>query len=112
MSYWEEIHALRDEVKKSIEPLVKEKTVKSSLETKVILSAGGEKLEFLKKAESELAAAFIVSEVEIIDNGGELEITVEKAEGEKCLRCWTISKTVGQNSEHPSLCARCCKILE
>ena len=82
MSFWEEIHELRDEVKKALEPVIKEKTIKSSLEAKVTLSAGGEKLAFLRKAESELAAAFIVSEVEIKDNGGELSITVEKAEGE------------------------------
>ena len=103
---------LRDEVKKAIEPIVKEKTIKSSLEAKITLSAGGEKLDFLKKAESELAAVFIVSEVEIVDNGGELEISVEKAEGEKCERCWSISKTVGQNSEHPTICARCCENLK
>ena len=112
MSFWEEIHELRDEVKKALEPVIKEKTIKSSLEAKITLSAGGEKLAFLKKAESELAAAFIVSEVEIKDNGGELSITVEKAEGEKCERCWSISKTVGMNSEHPTICARCCENLQ
>ena len=112
MSFWDQIHELRDEVKKAIEPIVKEKTIKSSLEAKITLSAGGEKLDFLKKAESELAAVFIVSEVEIVDNGGELEISVEKAEGEKCERCWSISKTVGQNSEHPTICARCCENLK
>ena len=112
VAFWAEIHALRDDVKKAIEPLVKEKTVKGSLETKVTLAAGGEKLAFLQKASEELAAVFIVSEVEIVDNGGELAVTVEKAEGEKCERCWTISKTVGQNSEHPTLCARCCEILK
>jgi isoleucyl-tRNA synthetase len=112
MSFWDEIHLLRDDVKKSLETLIKDKTIKSSLEAKIILAAGGEKLEFLKKAEPELAAAFIVSEVEIVDNNGELEITVEKAEGEKCERCWTISKTVGQNEEHPTLCAHCCENLK
>ena len=112
MAFWDEIHALRDDVKKAIEPLVKAKTIKGSLETKVTLAAGGEKLAFLQKAQDELAAAFIVSEVTVTDNSGELAITVEKAEGEKCERCWTISKTVGQNSEHPTLCARCCEILK
>lgn len=56
----------------------KDKTIKGSLEAKVTLCAGGETLEFLKKAEPELCAAFIVSEVEIVDNGGELEIKPEK----------------------------------
>lgn len=112
MAFWDEIHELRDEVKKSLEPLIKEKTIKGSLEAKVTLSAGGEKLEFLKKAEPELTDAFIVSDIEIIDNNGELEISVQKAEGEKCERCWTISKTVGQNAEHPTICAHCCENLK
>ena len=92
--------------------MIKEKEIKSSLEAKITLCAGGEKLDFLKKAEPELASAFIVSAVAIEDNGSELEIKVEKAEGEKCERCWAISKTVGQNSTHPTLCARCCDILK
>lgn len=112
MAFWDKIHELRDEVKKSLEPLIKEKTIKGSLEAKVTLSAGGEKLEFLKKAEPELTDAFIVSAIEIIDNNGELEISVEKADGEKCERCWTISKTVGQSAEHPTICAHCCENLK
>ena len=112
MAYWDEIHELRDDVKKSLEGYIKDKTIKGSLEAKVILAASGEKLEFLKKAENELAAAFIVSEVEIVEGNNELEITIEKAEGEKCERCWSISKTVGSNSQHPTLCSRCCSNLK
>ena len=111
MLFWNRIHELRDDVKKTLEPMIKEKTIKSSLEAKVTLSAGGETLEFLKQAEPELADAFIVSEVVIADNGAELEITAEKAEGEKCERCWAIRKSVGADAEHPTLCAHCCETL-
>lgn len=112
MAFWDEIHELRDDVKKSLETFIKDKTIKSSLEAKVTLCASGDKLAFLKKAENELATAFIVSEVEIVENSSELEIKIEKAEGEKCERCWVISKTVGENSEHPTLCSRCCDNLK
>ena len=111
MEFWNRIHELRDDVKKTLEPMIKEKTIKSSLEAKVTLSAGGETLEFLKQAEPELADAFIVSEVVIADNGAELEITAKKAEGEKCERCWAIRKSVGADAEHPTLCAHCCETL-
>ena len=111
MEFWNRIHELRDDVKKTLEPMIKEKTIKSSLEAKVTLSAGGETLEFLRQAEPELADAFIVSEVVIADNGAELEITAEKAEGEKCERCWAIRKSVGADAEHPTLCAHCCETL-
>lgn len=112
IAFWDKIHELRDAVKKSLETYIKDKLIKSSLEAKIILSAGGSMLEFLRKAESELCAAFIVSDIEIVDNGGELEISVTKAEGEKCERCWSISKTVGANSEHPTICSRCCDNLK
>lgn len=112
MAFWDEIHELRDDVKKSLETFIKDKTIKSSLEAKVTLCASSDKLAFLKKAENELATAFIVSEVEIVENSSELEIKIEKAEGEKCERCWVISKTVGENSEHPTLCSRCCENLK
>ncbi|MBQ1595155.1 MAG: isoleucine--tRNA ligase [Ruminococcus sp.] len=111
MEFWNRIHELRDDVKKTLEPMIKEKTIKSSLEAKVTLSAGGETLEFLRQAEPELADAFIVSEVVIADNGAELDITAEKAEGEKCERCWAIRKSVGADAEHPTLCAHCCETL-
>ncbi|MEE0844419.1 MAG: isoleucine--tRNA ligase [Ruminococcus sp.] len=111
MEFWNRIHELRDDVKKTLEPMIKEKTIKSSLEAKVTLSAGGETLEVLRQAEPELADAFIVSEVVIADNGAELEITAEKAEGEKCERCWAIRKSVGADAEHPTLCAHCCETL-
>ena len=111
MLFWNRIHELRDDVKKTLEPMIKEKTIKSSLEAKVTLSAGGETLEFLRQAEPELADAFIVSEVVIADNGAELDITAEKAEGEKCERCWAIRKSVGADAEHPTLCAHCCETL-
>lgn len=112
MGYWDKIHELRDEVKKSLESYIKDKTIKGSLEAKVVLAAGGEAFDFLKKAENELAAAFIVSEVEILNNDAELDIKIEKADGEKCERCWSISKSVGSNSEHPTLCTRCCENLK
>lgn len=112
MAFWDEIYELRDDVKKSLETFIKDKTIKSSLEAKVTLGASGDKLAFLKKAENELATAFIVSEVEIVDNSTELEIRIDKAEGEKCERCWVISKTVGENSDHPTLCSRCCENLK
>ncbi len=113
ISNWDKIHDLRDTVKKQLEVSVKDKMIKSSLEASVTLAASGEMYDFIKSVENELAAAFIVSEV-IVENAddGELTVTVNKAQGEKCERCWCFSKTVGENSEHPTLCARCAAVIE
>lgn len=109
---WDRIHMLRDTVKKSIETAVKEKTVRTSLEAKLTLSCDGEEYDFIKSVEDELKTAFIVSDVKIVKGGSTLTVLVEKAEGEKCERCWVHSETVGKNSDHPTLCARCAGILK
>ena len=108
---WDRIHELRDTVKKSLEVVIKEKVVKSSLETCVTLKASGEEYDFIEKVLPELKSVFIVSEVKLEKADGELEVEVTKAEGEKCERCWAYSTTVGSDAEHPTLCARCAAIL-
>ena len=109
---WDRIHELRDTVKKSLEVVIKEKVVKTSLETCVTLKASGEEYSFIESVLPELKAAFIVSDVKLIEGDGELTVEVNKAEGEKCERCWCYSTTVGDCEEHPTLCARCAAILK
>ncbi len=110
---WDKIHELRDIVKKSIEEAVSEKLVKTSLECCVTLKCTGEEYSFVKSVEGELKSAFIVSDVKIVDDASasELAVTISKAEGEKCERCWTYSPTVGQDAEYPCVCARCASVL-
>ena len=69
--------------------------------------------------EDELATVFIVSQVEIVDGEGGtlsddalgLSVQVDKAEGCKCMRCWTYSSTVGKKPAYVDLCERCAKAL-
>ena len=113
IAMWDRIHETRDIVKKAIEVEIKNKTIRSSLEAKITLKSSGEQLAFLKSAEKELAAAFIVSSVELVDAAVEsLEVEVAHADGEKCERCWIFSCTVGENSKHPTLCRRCASVIE
>ncbi len=44
--------------------------------------------------------------------GEEIEVSVSKAPGDKCERCWTYSPSVGLHSEIPTLCSRCFEILK
>lgn len=111
---WDRIHETRDIVKKAIEVAVKAKEIRSSLETKITLKCTGEMYDFLKSVESELTAAYIVSEIEIVndESATELKVEVSHAAGEKCERCWCFSNTVGKNPKHITLCERCAKVLE
>ena len=40
-----------------------------------------------------------------------LKITVTKAPGEKCERCWNYSTHVGEDKEYPTVCERCSAVL-
>ena len=40
-----------------------------------------------------------------------LSVRVEPSAEERCARCWTRSATVGSDSEHPELCARCAAVI-
>lgn len=112
-SMWDRIHETRDIVKKALEVEIKSKKLRSSLEAKVILKCYGEQYDFLKSVEQELSAAFIVSDVEIINKENDnLEVEITAAEGEKCERCWIFSNTVGKNCNHPTLCGRCSAVIE
>lgn len=115
---WERLHAVRDDVKKAVENARKEKVIGASLDAEIELFADGEMLDFLKANENELPAIFIASAVRVTEgNGGDFHgelpigVTVRKASGEKCERCWSYSDTVGKSPDHPTLCARCAAII-
>lgn len=117
---WDRIHALRDDVQKALELARKEKKIGKSLEAKVELYCQGELYDFVKSVEQEIKTVFIVSEVEVLNQGkgdvvGETEgfsVSVKHAHGEKCVRCWVYSETVGKDEEHPELCHRCASVIK
>jgi isoleucyl-tRNA synthetase len=41
-----------------------------------------------------------------------LGLKVDAAPGTKCARCWRVLTEVGQQPNHPSLCARCADAVE
>jgi isoleucyl-tRNA synthetase len=102
---WERLITVRDRVLGEIEPLRKEKQIGSSLQAKVVISGGGDEFALLKARANELPMLFIVSEVELRPDGGDgLEVTIEKATGTKCGRCWRYVGTVSSDS---GICDRC-----
>ncbi|MCL2018438.1 MAG: isoleucine--tRNA ligase [Oscillospiraceae bacterium] len=102
---WAKIQKIRDLVLTALEQKRAEKVIGKSLEAKVTLKGGEDLSELLP----ELAAAFIVSKVEYEKGDGELEVIVQKADGEKCVRCWIYSESVDSESE---LCERCSRVIK
>lgn len=117
---WDKIYAIREDVKKALEIKRTEKTIGSALEANVTLHCDGELYEFANSVCADLKDIFIVSKVTVTkDTNGEftgdyegLSVTVEKASGAKCERCWCYSDEVGQNALHPTLCGRCASVVE
>lgn len=116
---WDRIHSVRYDVQKALELARNEKIIGKPLEAKVSLYADGELYDFLKSVEAQLPEIFITSSVTVENGDGEvkgdvegLSVTVSKADGEKCERCWKFSDTVGQDENHPTLCAHCAKVMK
>ncbi len=115
---WDKYIKIKDEVSKKLEIARADKKLGLSLEAKVILYADGKEYDFIKGKEELLKEILIVSDVEIIKGNEEKQegaivgVKVEKAEGEKCERCWMYSKTVGEDKDNPKICARCSSNLK
>ena len=108
---WERLFEIRDQVLRVLEEARVGKQIGSSLEAKVALSASGGTLELLRAHQNDLRYIFIVSQVELLE-GDELSISVSRAAGEKCERCWNYSTRVGESELYPTACERCVEALE
>ena len=105
---WKRLIELRDRVLAEIEPLRKDKQIGSSLQARVVLTGGGAEMELLKAHADELAMLFIVSDVELRPAGdAAVQITIEKAAGVKCERCWRYVPTVSADPGRTGICDRC-----
>ncbi|WP_342600575.1 isoleucine--tRNA ligase [Psychrobacillus sp. FSL H8-0483] len=119
---WTKIIELRDDVLKALEEARNAKTIGKSLEAKVTLYVKDDYKSLFETDAIDFAQLFIVSKFalggaqsEAPANSLVLEhssVLVEKADGEKCERCWTISETVGSDEKHATLCTRCADVVE
>jgi len=105
---WEELVAIREHVLKELESARENKMIGNSLEARIVLKAPEDKEALLRKYEPDLPSLFIVSDVELTAHPeNEFRVEVERASGEKCIRCWNYSASVGESRAHPSICHRC-----
>jgi isoleucyl-tRNA synthetase len=112
---WDKLIALREQVLARIEPLRKSKEIGSSLQAKVVLSATAQELAALEPYVRELPMLFIVSEVElrttpagaVAHTEAGPRITIERAGGVKCERCWRYVQALSSDPSWAGLCERC-----
>jgi isoleucyl-tRNA synthetase len=120
VAVWEMLAKVRGEVLKALETARNEKKINSGLEAKVLLNAELELKAKLKHYLPLLPGLFIVSQVDFLNAGNGdyrseaipgLEVTVQKADGSKCDRCWNYSTHVGENARYLTVCERCSEAL-
>jgi isoleucyl-tRNA synthetase len=109
---WNRLLAVRERVSQALEQAKAGGLIRQPLEARVVLSPAAEERELLESVGEEgLAAFFVVSQVSI-GEAGNGEARVERAEGEKCARCWLRLPSVGKSAAHPALCHRCLEQME
>jgi isoleucyl-tRNA synthetase len=107
---WNTLVALREQVLAEIEPLRKNKQIGSSLQAKVVISATTKERPLLEQYAKQLPMLFIVSEVEVRPAAADAEVTgvtIERAGGVKCERCWRIVPSVSNEPAWAGICDRC-----
>jgi isoleucyl-tRNA synthetase len=112
---WSELFEVRDQVLVSLEAARTAKEIGSSLEARVELLASGSTHKLLQAHLKDLRYLFIVSHVDLknADDGASgVVVRVQKADGEKCERCWNYSPQVGVSTKYPTVCERCVAALD
>jgi len=109
MERWDRLMKVRETVLKALEEARQAKFIGAPLEARVRL----EGFAGLEESAAELPGLFIVSQVvlEPSSNGNQPKVTVERADGTKCERCWKYVTTVGSDAQFPTVCDSCSAAL-
>ena len=105
---WAQLSAVRDEVNLQLEEKRKDKTIAANLSAKVRLGGDGDRAAVLRQYADFLPTLFGVSEVDLTPGAG---ISVERAGGTKCERCWRYVPAVSAEPDRTGLCPRCVEAL-
>ncbi|HXH25113.1 MAG TPA: isoleucine--tRNA ligase [Vicinamibacterales bacterium] len=112
---WERLLEVREAVNAALEQKRKEKVIGTSLGARVVLTASGPIGALLEQHRALLPTLFIVSDVALhVDAGAAAEsvqVTVEKAPGVKCQRCWRYVPSVRTEPDWSGICDRCVDAL-
>ncbi len=114
-AHWNRLFDLRDEVMRALETARADKLIGKSLEARIRITVSDpDAYAVLDSFRSVLNAVFIVSETELVqgnEGGATISVEVSVAEGEKCDRCWRVTRDAVR-TEDACLCARCRAIVQ
>ncbi|PYS89408.1 MAG: isoleucine--tRNA ligase [Acidobacteria bacterium] len=112
---WAQVYEVRDEVLRALEAARVSKLIGSGLEARVEIIARDPVYSLLAQYGEELRYIFIVSQVGVMKtenaDAPQVRVTVARADGQKCERCWNYSVRVGEFTRYPTVCERCIEAL-
>jgi isoleucyl-tRNA synthetase len=106
---------VRETVNAALEQKRKDKLIGNSLGAKVTIDASGPIGMLLDQHRAYLPMLFIVSEVALAvgarDGADRLSVSIEKASGVRCDRCWRYVPSTRTEPDWAGLCDRCVEAL-
>ena len=109
---WKALFTAREAALPVLEKSRQAKEIGKSLEARVIASGNSNLLKPLQENAEAFRELLNVSQLEIKEAQGDLTFLVQKAEGQKCGRCWHLRNDIGINPAHPTICGRCVEAVE
>jgi isoleucyl-tRNA synthetase len=115
VAVWDRLMEVRDVVNAALEEQRKNKVIGNSLSASVTLTATGPIGSLLEQYRDQLPTLFIVSDLTL--NVGEtagadqVQVSVGKARGVKCERCWRFVPSVRTEPDWSGICDRCVEAL-
>ena len=105
---WKHLFHLRERALPELEKARQSKKIGKALEAKVSFAGPASDLADAMFDQAALRELLNVSQIEVaVTDSSELAISVTRAAGEKCERCWHWETDVRVNADHPTLCGRC-----
>jgi isoleucyl-tRNA synthetase len=108
----DEIIGFREKIHEKLEALRQNKVIGQSLDAKVIIGGNGDVFEILKKYEKDLPEFFIVSQVVLEENSGEISVEALSCPWERCQRSWRRVPKLVEYGEFKNISERCKLALE
>ena len=104
INQWDWLKQWRERILPELEKARQAKTIGKALEAKIEIVIPEVQRQL---SDPELLRELVNVSALKITVGESDAISVTKADGQKCERCWHWETDIGQNAEHPTLCGRC-----
>jgi isoleucyl-tRNA synthetase len=105
---WKSLFVLRELALPSLEKTRQAKTIGKALEAKITVTGSGPLMVDGQANLESLRELLNVSQLQFQEEAGAAVTTeVNRADGQKCERCWHWETDIGSNAEHPTICGRC-----